>query len=478
MGLQASLEKLRSGVLQDTQVYRPSILSFLQLNVDKVAKQLKLAQRGSERGKQGEPPGNVKAFDEVENEVLEFIEGEVKKAHAALHDDLTTYNQRLHALDLEGRFSSIEAAAMDGISSFRGEVSRGLDELSLVGQRLREPTESLEVFKKRHGLQRAAHYPAFPRKVLQGGLIGVLFLLEVGGNTYFLAKGSAYGLIGGFAEAGIIAFLNIGVSTIVGHIGLRQCWHDATWRRAAGFASLVGWLAFATFFNLFVAHYREATGALLEGGGQVALQTLLANPIGLADFQSWVLFGIGALFAFIALVDAFAMDDPFPHYGALHRAVERAREDYADTRADLIAELEEIKTKTTEAMQQAKEDLGKRRGEHASILDARSRACHTYEQHLDYLERSGNTLLSVYRGANRKARKRKAPARFNEAWSLTRPPIDRGPPEGTMSQAKLEEAIAKAEASLDQRMREVHSEYEQAVRAYAGLGGQPRAYGG
>jgi hypothetical protein len=291
----------------------------------------------------------------------------------------------------------------------------------------------------------------------------------VAGNSYFLAKGSAYGLIGGFAEAVIIAFLNIGVAMAIGFFGLRQVWHRALWRKAIGFLSLLGWFAFAGTFNLFVAHYREAAGAFLEGGGAVALQAFKTDTIGLTDFQSWVLFGMGALFAFIALVDALSMDDLYPFYGELDRTLEDARAAYAEERDALIAELEEIKAATIRAMQGAKDDLGKRRGEHGSILEGRTRAQRTYEQHVTYLVRAGNALLSIYREANRETRKDKGPTRFREAWSVMRPPVDAGPPPDVLPQEKLEAAVARAQTGLDERMREVHAEYERAFRAYRGL---------
>lgn len=469
MGLQDSLSLLAQRFSEHPHIYQPSILSFLQLNTKKIAKDLKVAERGNERGQKNEPPADTETFDDVENEVIELIEGEVKKAHAALLEDLSTYAQRLHALDLEGRFSTIDSAAMDGISSFRSQVSRGLDRLSSLGRRLRELEQEMREFRTEHGLRRTAHYPSLPGQVWRWGLIALLFLTEVAGNSYFLAKGSAYGLIGGFAEAVIIAFLNIGVSMAFGFIGMRQCWHRATWRMAIGFLSLFSWLAFAGFFNLFVAHYREAAGAFLEGGGAIALQNLKANPIGLTDFQSWVLFGIGALFAFIALIDALSMDDLYPFYGKLDHTLEDARTAYAEERDDLIAELEEIKTATIRAMQEAKDDLGKRRGEQGSILDGRARALRAYEQHLKYLERAGNTLLSIYREANREVRKDKGPTRFSLVWKVAQPPVEAGPPPDVLPQDKLEAAVARAQASLDERMREVHAEYKRAFLAYRNL---------
>jgi len=466
LGLRDSLLTLMERATTFPHDYRPSILSFLEIDIKKISKDLNLSERGRERGRKNEPPADSEIADDVEHEILEFIDGEVKKAHAALLDDLSTYAQRLHALDLEGRLSTIEAAAMDGISSFRSEVSRGRDRLSLLRRRLQELEKELHDFRVRHGLERPAHYPPRPGMVLRWGLIALLFLFEVLGNTYFLAKGSEYGLIGGFSEAVIIAFLNIGMSMSFGFFGLRQCWHRSSWRKMAGFLSLVGWLLFALTFNLLVAHYREASGAFLEGGGEIALRTLKADPLGLTEFQSWVLFGIGALFSFIAFADAFSMDDPYPFYGKLYRTVDNARLAYVEERDALIAQLEDLKSGTVEAMLNAKDDLAKRRGEHASIFENRTRALRAYDQHLAYLERAANALLSVYREANREARTDPPPRRFGEPWKLTPPPVEAGLPPGTFPPDKLDAAVVQAQATLDQRMREVHDEFERAFRAY------------
>jgi hypothetical protein len=52
---------------------------------------------------------------------------------------------------------------------------------------------------------------------------------------------------------------------------------------------------------------------------------------------------------------------------------------------------------------------------------------------------------------------------------VIRPPVEAGPPTDVLPQEKLEAAVARAQASLDERMREVHAEYERAFRAYRGL---------
>ncbi len=466
MGIREALARLVQGASQLPHDYQPTILSFLQLDVKKIARDLSLERRGRERGSRDEPPTESEALDEVENEIVEFVEGQVKKAHAALLAELGTYAQRLHGLDLEGRFTTIEAAAMDGISSFRSEVSRGHDRLSAPKKHLRELEQEMLEFKASHGLRRTAHYPSAARKVFQWGLIAALFLAEIAGNSYFLAKGSEYGLIGGFAEAVLIALLNIGVAMAAGHYGIRQLWHRDGWRKLVGSLSLVGWFAFAFAFNLLVAHYREASGTFFEGGGAVAIESIKSAPLALAEFHSWVLFGIGLLFGFIALADALWMDDLYPFYGHLARVLEQARETYRRERDELSAELEAITDETLEAMSVAKNDLGKRRSEHGAILAGRKRTLDTYRQHLTYLERACNTLLSIYRGANREARGSSPPVHFATPWQLTVPPLgDDQLPTG-MPEDTLRAEVDRAQAALEERMREIHEEYERAFRAY------------
>lgn len=427
---------------------------------------MKLAERGKERGVKNMPSSDGEALDDVENEIIEYIESEIKKADATLHNDLSLYGQRLHLLDFSGRISTIGTAAMDGISSFRAIADQGLDGLSLPGRSVRELGQEVREFRVRHGLKRTAHYPTTAGAVWRWGLILLLFLLEVAGNSYFLAKGSAYGLIGGFAEAVIIAILNLGASLVLGFYGLRQCWHRAFWRKCSGVLSLFAWLTFAAAFNLLVAHYREAVGVFLEGGGASAVQALQANPLGLADFQSWVLFGIGALFAFIAFVDGHSMDDPYPFYGKLDRRFEASREHYVSNREAHISELDEVRNETIDAMGIARDDLGKRLGEHGSILQGYARVCRAYDQHITYLERAANALLSIYREANTEARQSEGPRRFQTAWQASQPPVPAGPPADVPSTDALKDEVDQAQAKLDERIFEVHAEFEKAFQAY------------
>ena len=467
MGLQDSLSRLMERMSDPPHPYQPSILSFPQLDIQKISRDLKLRDRGAERGRANRPPEDRDSFDVAENEIVEFIEGEVKKAHETLLNERSTYIERLNALDLDGYLSRIKAAAMEGISSFRSRVSQGLDHLFSFRKPVRELTKEMGDFRKEHKLKRTANYPS--TRYLQWGIVAVLFLAETVLNGGLLAEGSEYGFIGGVIVALAIAFLNVGVSLGLGWYGLRQCWHNRPWRRTVGYASLILWFLGAAAFNLCVGHYRGAASKLLEGGGIAALQTFWANPFALNEFQSFVLVGIGALFALIAFIDGLFMDDLYPSYGDLDRRLVKARRDYASERHLVISELEEIKKSTTEAMQFARNELGKRRGEYGSILAGLDQVSHAYEQHISYLEGAGNALLTTYRDANCEMRQDRAPKHFNKGWEVMRPPLDSVLLSQVMPQEQLNNAIVQAKNSLHERLEEVHSEYEQAFQKYHSL---------
>jgi len=464
------MSKLFESFQRPPHDYKASTLTFLELDLEKLKKDLRLIEEGRKHGEKDIPPAGSETFDDVEHAVIQLIEGEKKRTYTHLLDGLTTYAERLHGLDLEGRFSAIDVAAREGITEFRAKVEIGLDHLYSLRRRVSGLERDLLQFQNVHRLDRTAHYPSRGRAILQWGIIAVLLFIETMGNGYFLSKGNELGLIGGWGEALIIAFLNIGVSLLIGEMFVRNLIHRSFGRKFLGGVALLAYLAFAITFNLLVAHYRTAVGALFEDQAQEALVRFKAAPFGLADFQSWVLFGIGFLFSFITFLDGLYMDDPYPGYGDHDRRLEQARGDYAAEKAELIEDLRETKDEAVAAMEAARADLGKRRAEHLSILGGRTHLIRSFEQHLGYLERTANTLLSVYRRANCDRRSTSAPARFDRAWVLERPDLESSMSIEAWPQERLEQEIDHAKSALASRIEEVYDAYEHAFTSYQKLG--------
>ena len=79
---QSPIARIRALLNQPTHHYRPATTIFLDLNVDRVADDMKLVERGAERGRQNRPTTNAQTLDDVEHQV-EHAQG--VDAHVEAH---------------------------------------------------------------------------------------------------------------------------------------------------------------------------------------------------------------------------------------------------------------------------------------------------------------------------------------------------------------------------------------------------------
>jgi hypothetical protein len=107
----SALSRLVNGLKREQHDYRVSLDVFPALNTDKLAKDLKLAQTGAERGAREEPASDTAVMDDIEHAIVERMEAEKNAAHGTLLDEIRTYKERLAGLDFEGRFGTIRQAA-------------------------------------------------------------------------------------------------------------------------------------------------------------------------------------------------------------------------------------------------------------------------------------------------------------------------------------------------------------------------------
>jgi hypothetical protein len=461
----SALARLVNGLRREPHDYRPSLEVFPVLNVDKLAADLGLAQAGAKRGARNEPATDSGTFDDVENRIVERIEAENNAAHGTMLDEIRTYKERLTGLDFEGRFATIRQAAPAAVSEFRAEAAQGRDELHSLRRHLRDLELERDEFQRRHRLKRTARWASGGNLTLKVGVLLVLFVLEVFLNGFFLAKGSELGLLGGAAEAFTFALLNIGVSFLIGAVGVRELNHRNVFRKLFGLISLLAYLALLIGLNLTLAHYREVSGALIADAGREVLVRLRTAPLAIMDLKSWLLFGLGVLCSLIAFADSFLIFDPYPGYGALEKRRAEAHDAYIRRKNDLIARLLDIRDDAIEVLEEANRDLAIRRSEHDSILESRARMMRLFAAHQSHLDRAANTLLAVYREANKGARKTPSPPRFAAGYALEKFPLEQELPEPS-ARDDLRRSIAESQAVLVGQVEAVHAEFERAFASY------------
>lgn len=461
----SALGRLLQGLRREQHDYQASLELFPALNIDKLADDLGLATLGADRGAREEPASDSVVFDEVENRIVERVEAEKNAAHGLLLDQLRTYQERLSGLDFEGRFGTIRQAAPAAVTEFRAEAAQGRDELHSLRRHLRDLEMEHDEFRRRNRLKRTAHWASGGNLTVKIGILLALFVFEVFLNGFFLSKGSELGYLGGAVEAFTFALLNVGVSFLIAAAGVRQLNHRNYFRKLFGFISFLCYVALAIGLNLALAHYREASGALVADAGREVLARLQANPLGIADLKSWLFFALGLLCSLIAFADAFLVFDPYPGFAPLEKRRAEAHDAYIRRKNDLIAQLLEIRDDAIEALEEANRDLSIRRGEHDSILEGRARLVRLFAAHQSSLDRAANALFSVYREANKRRRKTPAPPRFSTAFSLDKFPVEQSLLE-TSARDDLRRSIAELQAMLVGQVQAIHAEFEKAFASY------------
>lgn len=139
--------------------YVPNTERFPQLDLEKIASDLRLAEIGAERGAEGKPDSSSTTLDDIENKIITYFEAERNHSHDRTLRDLSVYDDRLDARNCSSRgSSSITVVLIDATDEFSprqmenirqgiGGLVRDLkanDELQIFtlrsdGKKLREP---------------------------------------------------------------------------------------------------------------------------------------------------------------------------------------------------------------------------------------------------------------------------------------------------------------------------------------------------
>jgi hypothetical protein len=464
----SAIARIRALLNQPTHSYRPATTIFLDLNVDRVAEELQLVARGTERGSQNRPTADAQTFDDVEHQVVERIEAHKQDGHAIYLDQLHTYDERITALSFEERFATIQQAAPEAVGDFRAEATMGRDELFVLRRRLNETEIERERFRARHRIERPARLASPGKVVLKIGVLAILFIIEVVINGSFLAKANVGGLLGGAAQAVTFAALNIIASFFWGMVLIRLVNRRNYFLKLIGLLSFLAYLVFAVALNLTLSHLREIPPSVSVSGdvGQEVLHRLLTAPYALTDVNSWVFFSIGLIFSLIAMADGLLFFDPYIGYAGLERRWIDATRQFANARSELIERLRDIREDATETMNEAARDLSVRRSEFDSLLQGRGRLAQRFSQHQNQIEQACRALLEIYREANRRARSIPAPDYFAKAYTMERIVYTGGAEPDSTARETLRQMIADTQELLSQQIKAIHDAFDSAVLTY------------
>lgn len=389
---------------------------FPKLDSDKLKTKLKLEEEGFSRGKNNFPSFNASNLDDIEQKIIETIEFENNAAKTIYHDHYRSYENRINSMKPLGqrKFSNIATAASAKFTMQTFQQKNTLDNARL--EIVRSDNE-LKKFKERNGLDISASYP--PSRFLYFAIAFFLVVFETALSGQFFAKGNEFGLVGGYMTALAPSLLNVLIGYFLGEFGFRLAINKSISKKIGGIALCILLPLAILFLNLLVTHYRSAVSIMADNAAAVALESFFNSPFSLKDTESWLLFLFGTLFATIAAVDFWKMDDPYAGYGKIDRNHKEKIEAYEDTKSQLLEELNTEREHKLKDLERESSIAISHYREMQDIANSQQRLNILYLQHLDYLENNGNILLTCYRNLNISARSEQAPEHFLQKWKIS-----------------------------------------------------------
>ncbi|WP_312403760.1 hypothetical protein [Rhizobium sp.] len=462
------LSKLLSSLKEVNHDFKATTEIFPPLDVEKVSKELKLATIAEERGHSDLPQSASRERDDIEIDIINTVEAAKSTAYNNLEDQLQLFKDRLSGLDFQGQFSNIEKVNSESLADFKAEVVKGRNVLHGLRNKLQNADRELKSFQAKHDIFRAPRSIQGASMFFKISLVLLVFMFEWVANGFLLSKGNQMGIIGGVLEAFFFSLLNIGFTLILTLFGIILISHRNIGLKFLGLVAVCVYVAWAISLNLVLAHFREVTGNLMDGAGVLAIERFLANPFGLTELQSWLLFGVGLLFSIITMIDALYMRDPYVGYSRVYHQREDAEVDYFEAQANLIDGLMELRDGHHGKIDEIIDELNNRRRDHNGIVSHRAKMLSLFQSYQDQLERSASQLLTRYRNANIKARKTAAPKYFNNPFKM-----DRLKPtmvsDGELSDREILDTIKTAQEGLSEQIKAIAAACEQGIEEFREL---------
>jgi 5-methylcytosine-specific restriction enzyme B len=172
------------------------IPGFLRpIDTAKIAKQLKLSQEGSSRGAEELPKSASTVLDDVEQTILQKIQGEWAWQGDALIRNLRAYAERLVGYSVSATAAALHLKATNAQTQFENASVQAEGSLGPLREYFIAARDELQRFQSQQRLERPARTPTGRWTTL--GLLVILISVESVLNGTIFAKGSDSVAVGG-----------------------------------------------------------------------------------------------------------------------------------------------------------------------------------------------------------------------------------------------------------------------------------------
>ncbi len=424
---------------------------FPNINVNGIATQLRVDQRGAQRGVKNQPSSQDTSFDKVEHEIVNQVKSIRDQGLKNCDDHARVYDKRI--TDGVGMEIQIRKVCDTTLTDFQAVVAKHQDDLDKAHEAERQADVALQQFRDYNRINDPPYDEnGFPKWF---AISLVIIAAESVLNGVFFAKAHEMGLAGGIGNALAISVVNVGLASLAGLV-TRNFNHVEPWRKVIGTLSFLGAAGLALLFNFVVAHFRDAmTAAAWDQAAGRAVERAIAVHFP-ESIDAWLLALLGLLAAALAGWKTYGADHPYPGYGRISRKRKEAYETYYDKRETAITIVTEKRDEFNNKLSAANATIN-------SAARARSEYKLLHKERSSFLQQCDqavNGLLTRYRSANQSQRSQRPPEHFKEEYYFPKiPPLD------DLSSA-MHLPGTGLEAVVGDSLQKIHSACEDAINAF------------
>ena len=437
----------------------------LAIEIDSIVEKFQLVKEARRLAKLGLPAFHEKKLTSQEHDVVEHLN---QLRDQAQRDYLRrTEDINAKVLHLELSHQSMQSQVLN--AEFERQARKLMDEqgawLKKLAYNAMTRFKELELFKKKHGLEREANYPSSSGLVLRYSVLVFLVVVEGVLNANFFAEGLSSGLIGGFVYAALLAAINVVGCFFLGKYALPWLVSKPVVGKVFGAVSLVFTVCFMVMVAMSIGHIREQLMAASPSPTKDAWALMQTQFWGLNDLVSWFLVAMSLGFAIASVFDGLTIDDIYPGYGAMVRRCNNSRDEFESEFEDIREELEDLKPENLDLINQSFKTL------HELIASLRKLVLEKealQREFADQLTQSEVVLYAVlrkFRMENEIARDDGLrPGYFDVLPSLDPISVPRANTESEQKLiAKIEQDIRVYENTVNDQREKVYSLYEQCI---------------
>jgi hypothetical protein len=317
---------------------------FQPVDIDGVARRLKLIARGRDDGAKELPAADGDIWAQAELDVIADIGSERDRCVQELAGQLRAIQGALAQIDTHMNIAEVRQHTATAEADFRAIAHSVATEVAASRGRARDARLEFEKFRGSHRLDRP------PRDVTARNRIWLwlapVTLLEVVLNGLFLAPGSDQGIVGGMALALGLSIVNVWmIGAVGGYIAFRWIRRREWLLKLTSFLGCIAVVGSLLGLNLFVAHLRDMYAASQDTtpDPSAIIANLMKQPLHFASIESILLLLLGIGCGCLGMWKFFTYDDPYPGYGAVHRRLRNAETHHAEARQDLLEDATEVR---------------------------------------------------------------------------------------------------------------------------------------